>query len=140
MEPTIYKFPSMNILGVGSIGTIVSPSDVWPILFSKIEEIPYRKHPVKTLGIIKRNEQGYLAGVEVEQIIDIPEGMYSYEIPAGNYIGMTHRGPLNKININHLDCCSSLYNRLVFYHSFNLHYTRFIHTDSNPIAKCSREI
>ena len=98
MEPKIYEFQSMKIVGVGNIGTPVNPGDVWSILFSKIEEIPYRKHPIETLGIIKRNEQGYLAGAEVAQVIEIPEGMCLYEVPAGNYIGMTHRGPLNKIN------------------------------------------
>lgn len=96
MKPEVYEFQEKKVIGVGYIGKPIKPEDVWPILFSRNQEIPGRKNP-ETLGVIKRNEHGYLAGVEVEQLIEIPEGMFSYVIPAGQYIGMTHKGPLSKI-------------------------------------------
>ncbi len=59
--------------------------------------VPGRKNGIETLGVIKRNEPGYLAGVQVESLSVVPEGMFSYIIPAGRYAGMTHKGPLSKI-------------------------------------------
>jgi predicted transcriptional regulator YdeE len=97
MKPEVYEFQEKKVIGVGNIGNPINPGDAWRILFSRIQEIRGRKNTPETLGVIKRNEHGYLAGVEVEQLIEIPEGMFSYVIPAGRYIGMTHKGPLSKI-------------------------------------------
>ncbi len=97
MKPEVYEFQEKKVIGVGNIGNPVNPGIVWPALFSRIQEIRSRKNTLETLGVIKRNEHGYLHGVEVEQLIEIPEGMFSYVIPAGQYIGMTHKGPVSKI-------------------------------------------
>lgn len=97
MKPKVYEFQEKKVIGIGNIENPINPGDVWPILFSRIQEIHGRKNSPETLGVIKRNEPGYLAGIEVEQTIEVPEGMYSYVIPAGQYIGMTHKGPLSKI-------------------------------------------
>ncbi|MGZ9583750.1 GyrI-like domain-containing protein [Paenibacillus marinisediminis] len=98
MEPIIYEFQEIKIIGIGNIGEPVNPADVWPVLFTRIEEVPDRKNSHETLGVIKRNEHGYLAGVQVEELNAVPEGMSSYIIPAGRYASMTHKGPLSKIN------------------------------------------
>jgi predicted transcriptional regulator YdeE len=98
MKPEIYVFQEKKVIGVGYIGKQIYPQDVWPILFSRINEISDRKNSSETLGVIKRNEHGYLAGVEVDQETEVPEGMFSYEIPAGKYVGITHKGPISKIN------------------------------------------
>ncbi|QHW33222.1 GyrI-like domain-containing protein [Paenibacillus rhizovicinus] len=97
MKPEVYEFQEKKVIGIGNIESPINPGDVWPILFSRIQEIHGRKNSPETLGVIKRNKPGYLAGIEVAQMIEIPEGMFSYVIPAGQYVGMTHKGPLSKI-------------------------------------------
>ncbi|OZB96199.1 GyrI-like domain-containing protein [Paenibacillus sp. XY044] len=98
MGPTIYELQEKKVVGIGGIGKPANPTDVWPALFARIQEIPGQVSKTETLGVIKRNEHGYLAGVQVDEWSEPPEGMYSYEIPAGRFAGMTHKGPVSRIN------------------------------------------
>jgi predicted transcriptional regulator YdeE len=96
--PTLAEFSERMIVGMGKIGEQTNPGDVWPALFNRINEINDRLNQIETIGLIKRNEHGYLAGVETSIQSEVPEGMYSYKIPAGKYAMVTHKGPLAKIN------------------------------------------
>ncbi|MGG3280047.1 GyrI-like domain-containing protein [Paenibacillus solani] len=98
MKPEIFEFQAKKVVGAGCIGKQTNPQEVWGELFTRIEEIKNRKVSSETLGVIKRNEHGYMAGVEVDQMAEVPDGMFSYVIPAGMYVGMTHKGPISKIN------------------------------------------
>ncbi|MFD1953535.1 GyrI-like domain-containing protein [Paenibacillus thailandensis] len=97
MQPVLTEFQKRKVVGVGSIGSPTNPGDVWPVLFARLEEVPGRVNRLETIGLIKRNEHGYIAGVETELLSEVPEGMVAYEIPAGKYAGITHRGPLNQL-------------------------------------------
>jgi predicted transcriptional regulator YdeE len=39
----------------------------------------------------------YYAGVIVDAATEVPEGFESYEIPAGDYLAVTHRGPITEL-------------------------------------------
>ena len=39
----------------------------------------------------------YYAGVIVDGATEVPEGFESYEIPAGDYLAITHRGPISDL-------------------------------------------
>ncbi|QHT61213.1 AraC family transcriptional regulator [Paenibacillus lycopersici] len=98
MQPILVAIPACTIIGFGNIGKPTDPGDVWPALFSRINDITDRVNPHETIGLIKRNELGYLAGVKTASNSEVPEGMSMYPIPAGQYAGVTHRGPVSKIN------------------------------------------
>lgn len=69
MKPEVFEFQEKKIIGIGNIESPINPGEVWPIFFSRIQEINGRKNTPETLGVIKRNEPGYVAGIEVEQLI-----------------------------------------------------------------------
>ncbi len=98
MQPTLVDISEYKIIGIGNIGKPTHPGDVWPALFTRINEVTDRINHHETIGLIKRNEPGYLAGVRTESLSEVPEGMFMYKIPAGQYAGVTHRGPISKIN------------------------------------------
>ncbi|MFB9328135.1 GyrI-like domain-containing protein [Paenibacillus aurantiacus] len=99
MQPQVVHLPARQIIGVGSIGgEPVNPGDVWPVLFTRMGELTGRINERETLGLIKRSQHGYLAGVETELSSRVPEGMFAYAIPAGEYVSLTHRGPVSRIN------------------------------------------
>jgi len=94
----LVDFPERKIIGIGTIGQPADPKEVWPALFNRLDEIDERMNPSETIGLIKLNEHGYLAGVEAATASRVPAGMFSYIIPAGQYAAATHQGPLSKIN------------------------------------------
>ncbi|CAG7657647.1 GyrI-like domain-containing protein [Paenibacillus allorhizosphaerae] len=98
MQPILVDFPECKIIGIGNIGKPTNPGDVWPALFTRINEVTDRINRHETIGLIKRNEHGYLAGVKTDSLSEVPEGMFMYKIPAGLYARVTHRGPISKIN------------------------------------------
>jgi hypothetical protein len=75
--PTLAEFSERMIVGMGKIGEQTNLGDVWPALFNRINEINDRLNQIETIGLIKRNEHGYLAGVETSIQSEVPEGMYS---------------------------------------------------------------
>ncbi|XEC96675.1 GyrI-like domain-containing protein [Paenibacillus tarimensis] len=97
-SPRLINFSERKIVGIGNIGKPTNPGDVWPFLFKRLDEVSDRLNELETIGLIKRNEHGYLAGVETGILSEVPEGMSSYTIPEGKYAAVTHRGPLSKIN------------------------------------------
>jgi len=98
MQPYLVDIPERKIIGIGNIGERTDPGDAWTALFTRIHEITGRINHQETIGLIKRNVHGYLAGVESESSSVVPEGMFMYIIPSGKYAGATHRGPISKIN------------------------------------------
>lgn len=98
MHPELVKFMARKIIGIGNIGKPSRPEEAWPALFARIDQIPGRVNRSETLGVIPRDEYGYLAGVETALSSKVPEGMSSYIIPAGEYAYLRHKGPLSQIN------------------------------------------
>lgn len=98
MLPKILEFEARKVVGLGNIGKgHVNIAEVWPSFFSRIHEIRGRKNESETIGTMKLNDLGYLACVEVDSLEDVPDGMFSFEIPKGKYVLLTHKGPLSKI-------------------------------------------
>jgi AraC family transcriptional regulator len=63
---------------------------MWVVFMPRSAEIPARRHPDQAYGVIYGfdNSTGvmdYLAGVEVTESRDLPDGMISLEIPAQTY-------------------------------------------------------
>ncbi|SEN97579.1 GyrI-like domain-containing protein [Paenibacillus sp. OV219] len=96
--PRLVECPERKIVGIGNIGEAANPGDCWPVLLKRIEEVNDRVNQLETIGLIKRDELGYMAGVEINLVGEIPEGMYAFTIPAGQYAAAVHRGPISRIN------------------------------------------
>ncbi|MFD0619153.1 GyrI-like domain-containing protein [Paenibacillus sp. GCM10027629] len=96
--PKILEFEARKVVELGNIGKEhVNIPEVWPSFLSRIHEIRGRKNELETIGTMIFGDLGYLACIEVDMLEDVPDGMFSFEIPKGKYVLHTHKGPLSKI-------------------------------------------
>jgi AraC family transcriptional regulator len=111
MEPYYKSIPEMKIVGCrGKFISVLSPDknnmEVIPALWQKfmpnLHKIKNAKSTVN-LGVcyeVPKNELTrsdecmYMAATEVTSFEDVPEGMETFTIPAGEYAVFTHKGPL----------------------------------------------
>jgi AraC family transcriptional regulator len=115
MEPTFKQLDEIRVIGLGSPFISILSSDqnnftvipaLWDTLFKRIKEIPGRREEF-WLGLCRSLPEGmerthddqfyYIAGVPVESIDEVPEGMVSAVIPARTYALFTHHGRLNRL-------------------------------------------
>ncbi|WP_227871967.1 GyrI-like domain-containing protein [Paenibacillus albus] len=108
IAPRFVQHSERKIVGIGRIGEPVNPGAAWPVLFKRIDEVVDRVNHKQTIGIMKRDVLGYMAGVETEPSSEIPEGMHSFTIPAGQYAAAVHRGPISRINETFVELMSWL--------------------------------
>lgn len=113
MEPTFTKMNEMKIVGVsGRFISVLSPEKDNLVVIPKLwgQYIP-RRHEIKNaksainLGVCQEvpaeeksrpDECMYIAATEVTSFENLPEGMQSFTIPAGEYAVFTHKGSLEK--------------------------------------------
>ena len=97
MEPKIEQKLSMLLVGMVESGPTVSDIDIhglWQIFQNKSDSI---KHKVYEKGYemhidIENDEKIHycICGVQIDEIEDIPLGMFVTEVPAGTYAVFTH--------------------------------------------------
>jgi len=102
MEPRIVRLPAFHVVGMAGRFTPATTSHI-PLLWERfvpyMDRIPYRRGS-HTLGVcvdadpstIEQDGFTYVAGVEVERIGDVPEGLMALTVPANAYAVFTHTG------------------------------------------------
>jgi len=102
MEPRIVRLPAFHIVGMAGRFTPATTSHI-PLLWERfvpcMDRIPYRRRS-HTLGVcvdadpstIEQDGFTYVAGVEVERIGAVPEGLMALTVPANAYAVFTHTG------------------------------------------------
>lgn len=115
LQPKFENFTERKVAGIGAkFISVMSPDHdnqvvipkLWDEFFHCKEEIK-DKQGQRAIGLIAAitppevkshpYELFYMAGVEVLDLNNIPPGMTSKIVPAGNYAIFTHRGPIVKI-------------------------------------------
>lgn len=107
MEPRIAHRPAFDVIGMAERFTPATSSripELWSRFVARIDEIPHRGG-TETYGVCvdagpaTGDEPGftYVAGVEVEHIDAIPDGMMALTVPAGRYAVFTHDGHISRL-------------------------------------------
>lgn len=114
LEPRIVEKPELRVIGFeATFISVMSPDatnfsvigPLWDRLVKSVGGIPNRIGD-EMFGVIygrpaaersHLHELQYLAGVAVDSIREIPEGMVTRTIPAGTFALFTHRGPIKNI-------------------------------------------
>jgi AraC family transcriptional regulator len=96
MEHQITERPGITVLGMKYRGAPGNPEipKLWDRFIPRENEIQHRSDPHVGYGIMGRYDQAtntfdYLAGVPVTKTDDIPDGMETWELPAGKYAVFT---------------------------------------------------
>ena len=107
MEPRIAHRTAFNVVGMAERFTPATSSripELWTRFVARIDEVPHRRG-VETYGVCvdadpaSGEEAGftYVAGVEVERIESVPDGMIALTVPAGRYAVFTHEGHISRL-------------------------------------------
>jgi AraC family transcriptional regulator len=107
MEPKLVSKPSFHAIGLA--GTFTSSTNdgipgLWSRFAPQIDAIPHRRGKL-TFGVCIPAEEPasgdasftYVAGVEVERIDAVPDGMIALTVRGGRYAVFTHRGHIARI-------------------------------------------
>ncbi|MBC7713652.1 MAG: GyrI-like domain-containing protein [Rhizobacter sp.] len=112
MEPVYKSIPEMKIVGcLGKFISVLSPDKnnmvvipaLWQSFMPRLHEVKNAKSSVN-LGVCyevlpaevsRPDECMYMAATEVTTFDNVPEGMKTFTIPAGEYAIFTHKGPLD---------------------------------------------
>lgn len=104
MKPELVNLPEKMILGVPHKGLndYASIQKVWQELADRIEEIENVKADTEFYGVCEPLYQGedritYLAGVEVEKVNRVPQGMQAWFLSHPLYLAYPHTGAANTI-------------------------------------------
>ena len=102
MEPRIVRRPAFHVVGLAGRFTPATTSHI-PVLWERfvphMDHVPHRRGS-HTLGVcvdadpstIEQDGFTYVAGVEVERIDGVPDGLIALTVPANAYAVFTHAG------------------------------------------------
>lgn len=106
MEARIVRKQAFLVVGLAGRFTPASPRipELWGRFAPRMNEVP-RRRGAHTLGLCIDVEADtvaevgftYVAGVEVERVDTVPEGMIAFTVPANTYAVLTHRGHLSRL-------------------------------------------
>ena len=102
-EPQFVDRPAMTVAGLDKRYTFDRVPEIpkqWEQLEPHLGSIPGQVDRV-TYGVSHDGDQGgfgYLAGVEVKDTANLPEGFVTREIPARHYAVFTHRGHVSGLH------------------------------------------
>jgi predicted transcriptional regulator YdeE len=95
MKPWLLYKPAFNVIGIPhNDGDLNEKIDVlWDQLAARYAEIPHAD-PDQGYGVHKlaNNEKSYLAGLAVDALSSIPDGMVAQFLPANAYAVFMHHG------------------------------------------------
>lgn len=108
MEPRIVERTSFHVVGMADRFTPATNTRIpilWERFVPRMDAIPHRRGAT-TLGVCVEagadtcGEGGftYVAGVEVDRLDAVPEGMIALTIPENRYAVFTHSGHVSRIN------------------------------------------
>ncbi len=106
IDPKIVLNREFKVVGLKEVvqpGSSVIHS-LWTEYDLRKSEIEYTLNPFKLLGLCEymphisdEDHFCYIAGVEVGSLNNIPQGMFSKNIPPSKYAVFTHEGPLSRL-------------------------------------------
>lgn len=107
MEPRIVRRPAFLVVGMAGRFTTATTSripELWERFAPRMADVPHRRG-THTLGVCVDADPGtiddagftYVAGVEVERVGDLPDGMIALTLPANAYAVFTHAGHLSRL-------------------------------------------
>lgn len=106
MEARIVAKPAFHVVGMAGRFTPISPRipELWARFVPRMDEVPHRRGR-HTLGLcvdfgadaLGEAAFTYVAGVEVERLDGLPDGMIALPVPANTYAVLTHSGHLSRL-------------------------------------------
>jgi AraC family transcriptional regulator len=104
MEPKIVSLPDFKVVGLRYFGKNENQeiSSLWGAANQRLGEIQHVDSQ-NAYGVcimlpdFPSGEFEYIAGLEVTQVENVPEGMVVREVPASQYAVFTHLGSLEKL-------------------------------------------
>ena len=108
MKPKIVSREAMTVVGLEYVGKNEQREipALWDIFWKRHQEVRDKTQPGVALGVCGDvREDGafsYVAGFQVQQAKEVPEGMVVKQVPAAKYAVFTHRGSLSDVE-NGLD-------------------------------------
>ena len=105
MEPKIVTLPAFKVIGMRYFGKNENQeiSDLWGKANQRMGEIRHVASQ-NAYGVCimlpdaPTGEFEYIAGLEVSQVEDVPDGMVVREVPASQYAVFTHLGSLEELS------------------------------------------
>ncbi len=110
-EPVIKRVEAFRIVGIEryTVNGLASIGEAWDAFFPRLEEVKHRSIPPVYYGYEDYSRDlvmtpgefpkyFFLAGVKVEELADIPQGMVGKEVPSTNCSVFTYRGPLQDLH------------------------------------------
>ena len=114
IDPHVVEKPAFTIVGCeATFISALSPDannlevigGLWESFVHRAKEVPHRADQAMYGLIYSRNESQrshpdefqYIAGVQVDQVGELPAGMVARTIPASKYVVVIHRGPIARI-------------------------------------------
>ncbi len=111
LAPEIYEQAPLLLVGLrtlfysvdsekNNIGEKLPP--LWGAFIGRLQEIPHRV-PGVCYGVVRQERADsdrleYHAAIAVTAVTALPEGMVTFEVPAGTYARFEHRGPAPRID------------------------------------------
>jgi AraC family transcriptional regulator len=107
MEPRIVRRPAFHVVGMAGRFTPTTASHI-PVLWERfvphMDHVPHRRGS-HTLGVcvdadpstVEQDGFTYVAGVEVERIDVVPDGLIALTVPANAYAVFTHAGHIARL-------------------------------------------
>lgn len=107
MEPKFKNLESFKVVGMRYFGENKNNEipELWDEFIRRSNEVKNRRNNFTSYGICQALPEMtesdsfyYIAGVEVDEMKDIPTGMISIVVPAARYVVFTHRGPTSSLD------------------------------------------
>lgn len=109
MEPKIIDRPAFKVVGMKYRGNNENEEipQLWDEFWPRLQEIGHRSPEYVAYGIIDNFDEemqvfDYVAGVEVDSLADVPEGMTGVEVPAQTYAAFECTLPTLMDTIRHV--------------------------------------
>ncbi|MGM0641459.1 MAG: AraC family transcriptional regulator [Thermotogota bacterium] len=103
MEPNVINIEPRKIVGMKYKGSMGHPvlNDLWGTVNSRVNEVKNIVGNGYGLNLSVEEKEGdflieYIAGFDVSDYENIPEGMERYDLPGGKYLVFEHKGHVSK--------------------------------------------
>ena len=104
MEPKFTEKKGFKVAGLKYVGKNPQPdiANLWGEFVPRIDEAKNRVNANETFGVCYDMDADgniyYIAGVEVSDFGNLPEGFNTIEVPHNKYAVFTHKGPISKFS------------------------------------------
>jgi AraC family transcriptional regulator len=96
VEPKIIERPAFTVAGMVHSGNNENNEipTMWEAMGPRLSEVQHVVNPEVCYGVVDNMDEGsgtfdYMAGIEIERVTELPEGMVRWDVPAGTYAVFT---------------------------------------------------